>query len=325
MSSEYEDRLQALVGQPLVEGRVAPDPVNEAMIHHWVAAMGDRNPVYRDEAAARATGRDSIVAPPTMLQAWGMRTFEEVRAGRSEGGGGIGDQLTELLAEGGYTSVVATNCEQEYHRELVPGDRLTVSEHITDISDEKTTGLGVGRFVTSTRTYEDQDGQVVGTQLWRILRFRPPAGDAGADAGDEGADADEGAPLRPRPAINRDNAFWFEAAREHRLLIQRCADCHALRHPPGPACPHCNSFDWDTVEASGRGEVYSFTVAHHPKLPAFDYPLPIGVVELAEGTRLIADLVDVAPEDVRIGMPVELTWIDADPELSLPAFRPEGS
>ncbi|HEX5566280.1 MAG TPA: Zn-ribbon domain-containing OB-fold protein, partial [Streptomyces sp.] len=128
--------------------------------------------------------------------------------------------------------------------------------------------------------------------------------------------------LRPRPAVNRDNAFWFEAAKEHRLLIQRCASCAALRHPPGPCCPQCTSLEWDTVEASGHGRVYSYTVNHHPRHPAFEFPLVVAVVELAEGTRLITNLVGIAPEEVEIDMPVVLDWLDADPDLSLPVFRP---
>ena len=87
-------------------------------------------------------------------------------------------------------------------------------------------------------------------------------------------------------------------------------------------CPECSSFDWDTVDASGRATVYSFVVAHHPPHPAFDYPLAIAVVELEEGTRLVTDLVDIDPTEITIGMPVELDFIDPDPDLSLPVFRP---
>ena len=111
-------------------------------------------------------------------------------------------------------------------------------------------------------------------------------------------------------------------AREHRLVVQRCADCKSLRHPPGPCCPQCGSFAWDTVESSGRGHVYTFTVNHHPRHPAFDYPLVVAVIELAEGTRLIANMAGVEPADVEVGMPVVLDWIDPDPDLSLPVFRP---
>jgi uncharacterized OB-fold protein len=129
-------------------------------------------------------------------------------------------------------------------------------------------------------------------------------------------------PLRPRPAITEDNAFFFEGARQGRLLIQRCASCGTLRHPPRPACAVCRSFDWDTVTASGAGAVYSYVVVHHPQVPAFDYPLPIAVVELEEGTRLVADLVGLAPDAVRIGMPVAAEFVAVDDELTLPMFRP---
>ena len=134
--------------------------------------------------------------------------------------------------------------------------------------------------------------------------------------------SDTDRPLRPRPTITNDNRFWFDAARQHRLVIQRCTSCRALRHPPSPVCPQCSSFEWDTVEASGRGTVYSFIVNHHPQHPAFDYPLRIAVVELEEGTRLITELIDVDPAAVSIGMAVEAEFIDPDPELSLPVFRP---
>ena len=129
-------------------------------------------------------------------------------------------------------------------------------------------------------------------------------------------------PLRPRPALTPDNTFFFDGTREGRLLIQRCASCRLLRHPPRPACASCRSFDWDTVESSGRGTVYSYVVVHHPQVPAFDYPLPIAVVELEEGTRLVADLVGTEPNAVRIGMPVAVEFVATDDELTLPMFRP---
>jgi uncharacterized OB-fold protein len=130
------------------------------------------------------------------------------------------------------------------------------------------------------------------------------------------------AALRPRPAVTEDTAFFFEGARRGLLLIQRCSSCGTLRHPPRPACAVCRSFDWDTVTASGRGTVYSYVVVHHPQVPAFDYPLPIALVELEEGTRLVADLLGVAPDAVRIGMPVVVDFVAVDDELTLPMFRP---
>jgi uncharacterized OB-fold protein len=129
-------------------------------------------------------------------------------------------------------------------------------------------------------------------------------------------------PLRPRPALTQDNSFFFDGARQSRLLIQRCAACGVLRHPPRPACAACRSFDWDTVESTGRGTVYSYVVVHHPQVPAFDYPLPIAVVELEEGTRLVADLIGVEADAVSIGMPVAVEFVATDDELTLPMFRP---
>ncbi|ACY99020.1 bifunctional MaoC family dehydratase N-terminal/OB-fold nucleic acid binding domain-containing protein [Thermomonospora curvata] len=312
MSGEdYEKRLQAWVGRTLGEPRRGQDPVNVPMIRHWVEAMGDTNPVYLDEEAARATGRETVVAPASMMQAWTMRGYAATVNPEPEAGGM--EELTALLAEGGYTSVVATDSEFEFHRELVPGDHISVQEQVESISPEKKTALGEGRFITTLRTYRDQRGEVVATQRWRLLRFRPKK-----------TEQTEQKPkaLRPRPAINRDNAFWFEAAKQRRLVIQRCAACKTLRHPPGPCCPHCGSFDWDTVEAAGTGQVYSYIVAHHPPHPAFEMPYVVALVELTEGTRLVTNLVGIAPDKIEIGMPVVLDWLEADPELTLPVFRP---
>lgn len=72
---------------------------------------------------------------------------------------------------------------------------------------------------------------------------------------------------------------------------------------------------------AGGATLHSFTVAHHPRHPAFDYPLVIAVVELDEGTRLIANLAGITPDEVAIGMRLRLDWLDADPELTLPIFR----
>lgn len=339
--TSYDERLAAFEGRQLVSFKPGQDPVNVPMIRHWVEAMEDANPVYLSDEAARATGREGIVAPASMMQAWTMRGYAAtVNPAQQDP---AFTELIALLDEGGYTSVVATDSEFDFHREVRPGDHLGAEEVVESISPEKSTALGVGRFVTTVRTYRDQAGEVVATQRWRTLRFRPKAtsevstlrpaqGTAGSTtevstgsttdvSTTETGSTTEGA-LRPRPAVNPDNQFWFDGATEKRLLIQRCASCKTLRHPPGPCCPECRSFDWDTVEASGRATLYSYVVAHHPKHPAFEYPLLVAVVELEEGTRLITNLVDVERDEVRIGMPLELTWLEADPELTLPVFRP---
>ncbi len=128
---------------------------------------------------------------------------------------------------------------------------------------------------------------------------------------------------RLAPSMTADSQFFWDGAKEHRLLIQRCESCGALRHPPRPMCPQCRSLEWGTIEASGRGTVYSFVMPHHPPLPWFPDPYIVALVELAEGTRLVTNLVDVAPEAVSIGMPVAVRFETFDDGLVLPLFAPE--
>jgi uncharacterized protein len=127
---------------------------------------------------------------------------------------------------------------------------------------------------------------------------------------------------RPRPEPGPDDSFWWQALREHRLAIQRCADCRQLRHPPGPYCARCGSPSWDTITSSGEGEIYSFVVPHYPPVQGFESPYVVVLVRLKEGVRVVANLAGQAPEDVAIGQRVELQFIDVDGELTLPCFRP---
>jgi uncharacterized OB-fold protein/acyl dehydratase len=335
---DNSEALAALVGQVAGSPNLSPDAVNVPMIRHWVEAMDDHNPIYVSDQAARAAGYDELIAPPTMLQAWimrGLRASNEVEAARAAGtsqGAGPMDRTMQLLDEEGLTSVVATNCEQQYARPLVIGDRVLARSVIEAISDPKRTALGTGRFLTTRLDYvavPDADvpagpldptqvqalfdaGEPVATMHFRILKFLPP-------------DRKPPRPPRPHPALTQDNAFWFEGAQEHRLLIQHCTSCGTLRHPPLPSCANCGSLEWDTVESSGRGTVYSYVVVHYPQVPSFEYPLPIGLIELEEGTRVVANLGGVERQDITIGMPVQAEFVDFDEELSLPVFVPAGA
>jgi uncharacterized OB-fold protein len=87
-------------------------------------------------------------------------------------------------------------------------------------------------------------------------------------------------------------------------------------------CPNCQSLSFDLVELSGRGEVYSFSILHHPRSPAFEYPVIAALVELREGVRVVTNLVDVDPEDVRIGMPVSVTFAPTVDGWAVPVFGP---
>jgi len=129
-------------------------------------------------------------------------------------------------------------------------------------------------------------------------------------------------PLRPRPVITRDTQFFWDALKDKRLMIQRCADCHKLHHPPTPSCPYCWSLNREAVQASGRATLFTFTVVHRPLVPAFDKPNTVGVLQLEEGTKLVAELAPGEHGPLEIGMPVEVDFLDCDPDLTLPVFRP---
>ncbi|WP_172382933.1 OB-fold domain-containing protein [Streptomyces sp. MNP-20] len=305
-------RLKAYEGRSAAESGHGRDPVNVPMIRHWCEAVGDTHPAYR--------GPDAI-APPTMLQAWTMGGLTG-HATRSE----AYDELLALLDDAGCTSVVATDCEQEYLRPLRPGDEITFDAVIESVSDRKTTKLGAGYFVT-TRMDVRAGGELAGTHRFRILKYRPAKRRPTATPVGRGRGA---APAtRPRPVVNRDNAGFWEGVARHRLLIQRCGACGTLRFPWLPGCGACGSPEWDTVEASGEGTVYSYVVMHHPPFPAFApdgasggaSPYAVVLIELAEGVRIISNVVGVPHRAVRIGMPVRLEFQRVDEDLELPVFR----
>jgi uncharacterized OB-fold protein/acyl dehydratase len=309
------ERLDAWIGRE-GEPLVARDPVNQPMIRHWCDAVDDRNPAYTDAEFASRSLHGGIVAPPTMLQAWTMRGLAP-REASSDGVAPLGEVL-RLLDGAGYTSVVATNCRQEYRRYLRLGDHLRVASRVVKVSAEKKTALGVGHFVDEEMIYRDAAGDEVARMTFRILKFKPPEAKVRDAAPAEPARVAR----RPRPARNQDNAFFWEGIDAGELRIQRCTACQQLRHPPGPMCPHCQSLEWDTIAASGRGHVYSYVVAHHPPVPPFTYPNAIALIELEEGTRLVSNVVGIDPADLSVGLPVEVAFTRVDEELVLPLFHP---
>ncbi|MGW1984562.1 bifunctional MaoC family dehydratase N-terminal/OB-fold nucleic acid binding domain-containing protein [Streptomyces collinus] len=314
-------RLRTYEGRPAAVGGVGKDPVNTPMIRHWCEAMGDTCATYR--------GPDAT-APPTMLQVWTMGGLSG-----HDGRTGAYDELLALLDESGCTSVVATDCEQEYLRLLRPGDQVTFDAVIESVSGRKSTKLGTGYFVT-TRMDVRVGGDLVGTHRFRILKYAPTAREPRA--------------RRPRPVVNRDNAGFWEGVAAHRLLVQRCVDCGTPRHPWLPGCNACGCLDWDTVEARGEGTVYSYVVMHHPPSTAFSEPgdgadpghggsgrdrdsgsgsragspYVVGLIELAEGVRMLSNVVGVPPDKVRIGLPVRVEFRAYEDAGVLPVFRVAG-
>ncbi len=314
-SQSLSEQLQSFVGREIGPPDVARDPVNDAMIRQWCEALSDRNPVYTDANLAQTSVHGGIVAPPTMLQAWilpGMEMARPMAQQRQD----LQKALHHLLDTAGYAAVVATDCEQEYYRYLKPGDRVSATTVIQSISQEKATALGIGYFIDTRTTFRDQHGEAVGAMRFRVLKFKPhqqPAAVQSAAAASK--------PTRPRPPLGHDNGWWWEGIKRGALLIQRCTGCGHLRHPPRPMCGHCQSTEWDSVVASGKGSVHSYVVVHHPQFPGFEYPLVAALIDLQEGTRLVSNIVGTDPKDVHIGMPVRLSIEAVDERLQLPLFR----
>ena len=308
--TELLEKAREWVGRQAMPSVTARDPVNVPMIRRWCEAMGDTNPIYVDEDAAKAAGHPGIVAPPAMLEVWTMMPYKP--GGRTPEDG---MDVLNMFDDAGYTGVVATNNGQRYKRYLRPGDVVTATTTVADVSDEKRTGLGIGHFVTLSYEFT-VDGETVGTMTFRILKFKPhlKQSEPKQDSGGGGFEFSH-----PRPAITHDNAFFWEGIDNHKLLFQSTEG--RLRHPPSPMDPVSGSLEFDIVEAKGTGKIHSFVVMHQPQLPTLEYPLPIALVELDEGVRMIAHVVGSKAEDVAIGAPVQVEFIEIEPEYTIPAFR----
>jgi uncharacterized OB-fold protein len=119
------------------------------------------------------------------------------------------------------------------------------------------------------------------------------------------------------------NRGFYDACRAHQLTIQHCRQCGQFQHPPRALCSKCHSFDLEWAPVSGGGTVFSYTIVHHPIGPVADrVPYNIVTVELegTGGARLISNVIDASPDEVEIGMPVEVSWDDVAGELTLPRF-----
>ena len=293
------DRLMALAEQIAAEGERAlppcPEPVNAAMIHHWSQALGDRTDWGE-------------FAPPAMIQAWSQHGLAARPSSPPDG-------IVAVLEEAGYVGVVATNCEQTYDRYVRVGEHLRPAVRLGEVSGPKRTALGEGYFITWHQRWYSGDERVA-EMLFRVLKFKPQDGGS--------APPETGGRYPLRPAVGPDTAFFWEGVRQGELRIQRCAECGELRHPPGPMCPRCHATKRDHVAAQGRGVVHSHVVHHHPPVPGLRSPYVVALVELEEGVRMVGNLLGCPPEDVYVGMPVELEFQRMDDELTLPQWRPAG-
>ena len=338
-ADDFLAQLRAYVGAQSPR-TIARHPVSGTGIADWCDAIGDSNPLYLDEEAAAKSRHGGLVAPPATLDIWdrpGLPAQARFRPASKPAAEDPRSKVLRMLEEAGFVGVVAVNSELEIVRYLRPGDVLTNTQMLEDVSEEKHTGLGIGHFVTTRQRYETTDGEHVGDLLFRILKFRPGTGKTAPADPDTRPAPDADPSLRPRPAINRYNQTLFDGYRAHELRIPKCTDCGRLFFPPLPRCSECGSYDLGYAVASGRATLYSYTVVHYPQVPGFRYPLVTALVELepvdGQAIRFVADMVGVTADNVTIGMPVELEWLDSHPAqvegatdsrgpISLPQFRP---
>ncbi|MGO9450725.1 MAG: Zn-ribbon domain-containing OB-fold protein [Candidatus Binataceae bacterium] len=129
---------------------------------------------------------------------------------------------------------------------------------------------------------------------------------------------------KPIPAITPDMAEFFAGASRGQLMVQKCEGCGDLHFPAHTLCSHCLSTRASWVPVSGRGEIYSYNVMHQVYHPAFaaDVPYAVVVVKLEEGPKYVSNLVGIKPDEIKIGMPVEVTFERMSDEVMLPKFRP---
>jgi uncharacterized OB-fold protein len=127
----------------------------------------------------------------------------------------------------------------------------------------------------------------------------------------------------PLPRIGGMSADFYRFCHQHELRFQRCIECGTWRHIPRDMCAKCGSFKWEWARSSGKGRVYSWTTTMQPMMPQFADHVPYSpvIVELEEGVRMVTWLTDVPPEELKLGLPVEVVFDDVTAEVSLPKFR----
>ncbi len=116
---------------------------------------------------------------------------------------------------------------------------------------------------------------------------------------------------------------FYQFCKAHELRFQRCLECGAWRHMPRESCEACGSFDWNWQASSGKATLFSWTIIHRALHPAFAEEVPYAavVVEMEEGVRLVSRLHDVANDELRIGLPLEILFEDVTDEVTLHKFQ----
>lgn len=358
---ELYERLRAYEGQAAAIAGSGKDLVNEPMIRHWCEAMGDTNPAYTGPGAIAPPAMLQAWTMGGLSGHTDRGEAYDELFGLLDGAGYVsvvatdceqeylrplrpGDRITfdaviEAVSERKTTKLgtgyfITTRMDVRAQDEPAGTHRFRILKYRPAA---RPAARAAARAVTTSGS-----GGLEPQEAEKPQGPRKPQGalEAGAPAEEttlgRGAGRGKGAErsgetrggrsLRPRPVINRDNAGFWQGISSHRLLIQRCRACDTLRFPWLPGCNACGSSEWETAEASGEGTVFSYVVMHHPPFPAFSTseeagPYAVALVELAEGVRMVSNVIGVPYDKVRVGMPVRLEFLRADPELELPVFR----
>lgn len=129
---------------------------------------------------------------------------------------------------------------------------------------------------------------------------------------------------KPLPVITEESRPFWEGCRQGKLLLQYCDRCQQYQFYPRLYCMQCGAENPRWVEASGRGVIYSYTIIRQNKSPEFadDTPYNVAVVQLEEGPRMLSNVVDIAPAELRVELPVRVVFDRVTDTISLPRFRP---
>jgi len=128
---------------------------------------------------------------------------------------------------------------------------------------------------------------------------------------------------KPLPTLEGFTADFYAWCKKGELRFQRCSSCSAWRHVPREMCPECGSDEWSWEKSAGKGRVFTWTVAERPLHPAFAESAPYApvVVEMEEGVRVLTEMIDCPPGELKIDMPVEVSFEAVTEEVTLPKFR----
>ena len=312
----------ALVGKQY--GRVyAWDPVNAPMIRQWCEMMGIDNPAYTDAGLAAAASRGGLV-PHRRHDAAGPGARGPSSTTTRPGSTTENPyEALKLIEAQGCRRWWRSTPDLEFERELHLAKKLYYTTQLDSIGEEKTTALGTGFFVTLVMEY-------FARARWR-REGRPAAVPASSSSsprmpGQAFRRRRRGDPQDPRPGpgISDDTRFFWEGA------AQAAADpalqiCGTLRHPPGPVCSGCHSFEWDTLRGQRPGHRLLFVVMHHPRGTAVRLPRTRWRWSSSTRARAWWRSWSAWPGDIAIGQRVKVEFATFETgeggDIALPQFR----